>query len=69
MKKESQMKALKQNTENVLSQTLFGLLEGLTGAATSSKSEWIISISHIFHKMRDGALLGLVLRCCYAPAG
>ena len=57
MKNKQEIKAFEQNTENVLTTTLTGLIEGLTGIATSSKNELILSISHTFQKMRGGQFL------------
>lgn len=62
MKDESQIEMLKQDTESVLTQTLSGLIEGVTGAATSSKGELILSISHIFQKIRGGLFLSQLIK-------
>ena len=61
MSEDKEIKEFEKDTGNVLSTTLRGLAEGLTGIATSSKKELILSISHIFQKMRGGKFLSVLL--------
>ena len=51
----------KIRTENVISFTLRGLAEGLTGAVTSSQNELMLPIRHTFQRMRGGQLLSVLL--------
>ena len=46
-----------QNTEDVISKTLTALAEGITGIGASDKNQIILSIGHIFQKMRGGQFL------------
>ena len=62
MENRKDIKEFEQNTEDVLRTTLRSLIEGLTGITTSSKSELILSISHIFQKMRGGQFLSQLLK-------
>lgn len=62
MTNKKEIKALEQNTEDVIKTTLTGLIEGLTGVAASSKKELILSISHTFQKMRGGQFLSQLLK-------
>lgn len=62
MTNKKEIKAFEQNTENVITTTLTGLIQGLTGIATSSKNELILSISHTFQKMRGGQFLSQLLK-------
>ena len=62
MTEKKEIKVFEQNTENVITTTLTGLIEGLTGIAASSKKEWILSISHMFQKMRGGQFLSQLLK-------
>jgi len=57
MKKNKDIKPFDDETENVIADTLTALVEGLTGVATSSKEERILSVSHIFQRMRGGQFL------------
>ncbi len=50
-----------QSTENVISNTLIELAQGITGLATSSKNDLILSVSHAFQKMRGGQFLSAFL--------
>lgn len=50
-----------QSTENVIVNTLTGLAQGITGVATSSRNELILSVSHTFQKMRGGQFLSAFL--------
>jgi len=50
-----------QDTENVIASTLTGLAQGITGIATSSKNDLILSVSHMFQKMRGGQFLSILL--------
>lgn len=58
-KKEIQL--FNQDTKNVLEKTLTNLVEGLTGVATSSKNDLLLSISHTFQRMRGGQFLSTFL--------
>ncbi|MFC1823127.1 hypothetical protein ACFL9T_10610 [Thermodesulfobacteriota bacterium] len=62
MSDKKEMKVFEQNTENIIINTLTGLAEGLTGIATSSKNELILSVSHSFQKMRGGQFLSAFLK-------
>lgn len=62
MNKSKDIEPFEKNTENVITTTLTGLIEGLTGIAASSKKEWILSISHMFQKMRGGQFLSQLLK-------
>lgn len=62
MTESKEIEALEKNTENIIATTLIGLVEGLTGIAAASKKEWILSISHMFQKMRGGQFLSQFLK-------
>lgn len=62
MRESNEIRGFEKNTENVIATTLTGLVEGLTGIAASSKNEWILSISHMFQKMRGGHFLSQLLK-------
>ena len=61
MTDKKDIKHFEDTTENVLSNTLAAMAEGLTGLATSSKNELILSVSHTFQKMRGGQFLSAFL--------
>ncbi len=61
MSDNKEIKAFEQDTENVITNTLTALLQGLTGIATSDKKDLILSVSHIFQKMRGGQFLSIFL--------
>lgn len=61
MSDSKEIEPFEQDTENVISNTLTELAEGITGIATSSKKELILSISHTFQKMRGGQFLSVLL--------
>lgn len=61
MSNDKEIAKFETDTESVLSSTLKGLVEGLTGVATSSKKELILSISHTFQRMRGGQFLSTLL--------
>lgn len=50
-----------KSTKDVVTSTLKNLAEGLTGVAVSSRNDLILSISHIFQKMRGGQFLSAFL--------
>jgi len=54
-------KKLEQTTDDILSTTLEGVVEGITGIAVSSKKELILSVSHIFQRMRGAQFLAILL--------
>jgi len=56
-----EIKAFEKDTENVIESTLTELAKGLTGIATSSKNDLILSVSHMFQKMRGGQFLSILL--------
>jgi len=62
MSDNKEMKIFEQNTENVIVNTLTGLADRITGIATSSKNELILSVSHTFQKMRGGQFLSDLLK-------
>jgi hypothetical protein len=62
MTESKEIEAFEKSTENIIATTLTGLVEGLTGIAASSKKEWILSISHMFQKMRGGQFLSQFLK-------
>jgi len=61
MSDNKEIKPFEQDTENIISNTLTELVEGITGIATSSKKELILSLSHTFQKMRGGQFLSVLL--------
>lgn len=61
MSDDNEIKPFEQDTENVITNTLTELAEGITGIATSSKKELILSVSHTFQKMRGGQFLSALL--------
>ncbi len=61
MSDNKEIKAFEQDTENVITNTLTALLQGLTGIATSDKKDLILSVSHIFQKMRGCQFLSIFL--------
>jgi hypothetical protein len=61
MANKKDIQILKQDTKNIITNTLAGLIQGLTGVATSSKKELILSVSHTFQKMRGGHFLSVLL--------
>lgn len=60
MSKRKDLKSFEQDTESVIENTLKELVSGLTGVATSSKNDLILSLSHTFQKMRGGQLLAVL---------
>lgn len=61
MSDNKDIKPFDQSTENVITKTLTELAQGITGIATSSRSELILSVSHAFQKMRGGQFLSVFL--------
>jgi len=61
MSDKKDIEVFDQKTENVIEKTITGLVEGLTGVATSSKSDLLLSVSHTFQKMRGGQFLSVFL--------
>ncbi len=61
MSQNQDNKEFEQSTDNVLSTTLRELGEGITGIALSSKNERILSISHLFQRIRGGQFLSQLL--------
>lgn len=61
MSDRKDIKPFEDTTENVVSKTLVSLTEGLTGVATSSRNDLILSLSHTFQKMRGGSFLSSFL--------
>jgi hypothetical protein len=61
MSTRKELEVLDPKTENVIANTLTGLVQGLTGVATSSKTDLILSISHTFQRMRGGQFLSVLL--------
>lgn len=61
MNKKTELQPFGDTTENVVVNALSALAEGLTGIATSSKNDLILSISHTFQKMRGGRFLSSFL--------
>lgn len=48
-------------TSNVISETVQALAEGVTGLASSSRKDLIISVGTIFQRLRSGAFLSILL--------
>lgn len=46
-----------KDTSSVLSTTLVALAEGLTGIFASKREDFILSIGHIFQRIRGGNFL------------
>ena len=61
MSQDKKLEPFEQSTENVIANTLTELAQGITGIATSSKNDLILSISHTFQKMRGGQFLSVFL--------
>lgn len=61
MSDSKDIEPFKDNTENILTKTLTNLAEGLTGVATSSRNDLVLSISHTFQRMRGGQFLSTFL--------
>ena len=57
MSDKKDIKEFESDTESVITSTLNGLVEGLTGVSTSSKNDLILSVSHTFQRMRGGQFL------------
>jgi hypothetical protein len=45
------------NTSSIIEQTFKSLLEGVTGIAASDRKDLILSIGHIFQRIRSGRFL------------
>ena len=50
MSDSKDIEIFEDNTENIISKTLTSMVEGLTGIATSSTNDKILSVSHIFNE-------------------
>jgi len=61
MSKKKDLEPFEQTTEDVIANTLIELTKGITGITTSSRREVILSISHIFQKIRGGQFLSTFL--------
>lgn len=61
MSNNKDIELFEDNTENIIVKTLANLAEGLTGVATASRSELILSVSHTFQRMRGGQFLSAFL--------
>ena len=61
MKDNKEIEPFEQDTKNVIENTLTALIQGITGIATSSKKDVILSLSHMFQKMRGGHFLSILL--------
>ena len=61
MSENKDIEPFQDDTSNIIVKTLTNLAEGLTGVATSSKSELILSVSHTFQRMRGGMFLSTFL--------
>ena len=61
MSENKDLQPFEDTTENVVAKTLTALAEGLTGIATSSRNDLILSVSHTFQKMRGGRFLSSFL--------
>jgi len=60
-KKDLEPAKFEMQTSDVIGQTLTHLVEGLTGFASSSKQDVILSIGHIFQRLRGGQFLSALL--------
>ncbi|MDX8387197.1 MAG: hypothetical protein R8M46_01500 [Ghiorsea sp.] len=61
MVNDTKLAACEKETSNILADTLTGMVEGLTGVASSPRNELILSVSHIFQRMRGGKFLSTLL--------
>ena len=61
MQKNKEITKIDFNTSNVIMDTISSLTEGVTGIATSSKNDLILSVSHIFQRIRSGHFLSQLL--------
>jgi hypothetical protein len=61
MSTDQEVTSFEKDTESVLSNTIKGLVEGLTGVATSSRNDLILSVSRTFQRMRGGQFLSTLL--------
>jgi len=51
-----------KETSDVLARTISGIAEGVTGIAASQREDLILSVGHIFQRMRAGQFLGTLKR-------
>ena len=61
MKKITKKDGLVKETSEVLQSTIIQIVEGLTGIASSKKEEIMLSVGHIFQRMRSGQFLSNLL--------
>ena len=50
-----------KNTSDLLQRTLLSLTQGITGLASSDRKDLILSIGHIFQRMRSGEFLRVLI--------
>lgn len=61
MERDITLKKFEKDTSNVLTDALTNLAEGLTGVVASTKQELLLSIGHMFQKMRGGQFLSILI--------
>ncbi|MBC8489674.1 MAG: hypothetical protein H8D45_26950 [Bacteroidetes bacterium] len=61
MNEDKEIQKYVDDTSNILLKTLRSLAEGITGIVASEKRELLVSIGHLFQKMRAGYILSELL--------
>ena len=61
MSENKEEEVFDKKTKNILSTTLTKVVQGVTGVLTSDKNDLILSLSHIFQKIRGGQFLSVLL--------
>ena len=54
--------SFKKSTNEIFESTLVKMVEGLTGIGSSKKEEIILSVGHIFQRMRSGQFLSSMIK-------
>ena len=62
MSKDLQKEEFKEETSNIIANTLTKLAEGVTGIASAKREDLVLSIGHIFQGIRGGQFLSLFLK-------
>lgn len=62
MSKDLLKEEFREDTSNIIGNTLLKLAEGVTGIAASKREEWALSIGHIFQGIRGGQFLSMFMK-------